>query len=502
MIEKNKAKALLKRLKSVAESLKGKEEQRLKRRVPLSSYNYRRTSIGCGNTERLELLEQDLNNIAELVEQFWLADKEVTQTVSRKTIEADVFDLIGQHRQNPNSLDTSSIRSLFIQLKSAQKQYWQVFRPLYGIILSADRITLGPYTIHTWDTYQAVVANHASWLADCLQDNLAHDQINGDQPSSNPLLENLDNLIISVEVEARDKTRAIELADERFYQFENVVSYMLADTKTKYAEIFNFFNLDDFHQVLLLTKDNIFFTNGPKNRDQNAIPYDLALPFFTNGVFPTEQAQYWIDSGHEWIWQALTRSDLNERQKRVLTAIEWIGRGIRDKDLSRSLVQYAFALEALFTIGKDAVTKQLAEFSAYVLESEPQKVEIRKNRITKIYDKRSAIAHGRSSVVDNSMVVEMLKLVKEIVTQLITNPELAAIETDAKMQDWLASKKVKTADITQIDQILLDLANEGVKLSSSALSQECLKAFLRLHNQVGASEALNMVKTLGVEAGK
>jgi hypothetical protein len=333
MIEKNKAKALLKRLKSVAESLKSKEEQKVNGMAPLSSYNYRSTSIGCGNTERLKLLDQDLNNIAELVEQFWLADKEVTQTVSRETIEAGVFDLIGQHRQKPNSLDSSSIRSLFIQLKSAQKQYWQVFRPLYGIILSTDKTALGPYTIYTWDAYQAVVAKHANWLADCLQDNLAHDQINGDKPSSNPLLENLDNLIISVEVEARDKTRAIELADERFYQFENVVSYMLADTKTKYAEILNFFNLNDFHQVLILTKDNRFFINEPKNRDQNVVPYDLELPFFTNGVlaFPTEPVQYWVDSGHEWIWQALTRSDLNERQKRVLTAIEWIGRGIRDK---------------------------------------------------------------------------------------------------------------------------------------------------------------------------
>lgn len=409
---------------------------------PTKSYYKEQTSIFHGDVE-LCLFKQDLDKLTELVETFWLSDEEVTQIVSRKTIKKEVVELIWAHRLAPTRLNEAAIHSLFKRVKSEKNKQWHVFRSLYGISLSTASLTLGPFTIYTWENYRSLAEKEELWLDKYLCEDRQFDEQCGVKHAENPLLEDLGNLIIGVQVEARDVDKARELADECFYQFENIVSYMLAEPQFKYADIFNYFNDNRSLQSFIQGEDYISFNTEKINHGANILYCDLNSPFFTDGVLDLSygSTQYWVNAGYSWIWEAFGRSNLTEREKRVLAAIEWVGKGVRDNDMSRALVQYTFALETLFTLDKDAVTNQLAEFSAFVYGSSPELRQKIAKQVKEIYGSRSAIAHGRTKNVPASEVAKALRLVKALITKLITDPELSSITTDQEFRKWCDGKK-------------------------------------------------------------
>ncbi|MBC1221293.1 hypothetical protein GNF10_14455 [Nostoc sp. UCD121] len=51
----------------------------------------------------------------------------------------------------------------------------------------------------------------------------------------------------------------------------------------------------------------------------------------------------------------------------------------------------------------------------------------------------------------------------------------------------------------QINRVLMDLADEGVEIDRSDLLQELANAFIRIVDEVGAVEALEQVKNLGIQ---
>ncbi|MBD0263250.1 MAG: hypothetical protein ICV78_11155 [Tolypothrix sp. Co-bin9] len=51
----------------------------------------------------------------------------------------------------------------------------------------------------------------------------------------------------------------------------------------------------------------------------------------------------------------------------------------------------------------------------------------------------------------------------------------------------------------QINRVLMDLADEGVEIDRSDLLEELANAFIRIVDEVGAVEALEQVKNLGIQ---
>jgi hypothetical protein len=408
------------------------------------------------SSNKITLKGRDIHNQLEhFTELLWDANQEIRKTISIKVLKKKVVELILQYEQDSNKVDTDFFKAVLDEFLKYPNQETQVFRPVYGASLSLEQeyprsIQLGPFVLHTWDDYCSLVTSKDCLFLDFNLKN-AHDLRNLDRsyPSEFPLLENLGNIIISVKVSARDIQRIQELADERFNQFENVISYMLGyESKNFNFGVTNHSNLTGSGSVKILPT-SISYAN---EFNDNLWPLYFNSPFFHDGNIcssETNPIQIWEDFGHHWIWKSLEvdASNLSSWQKRVLTAVEWVGKGLRDKNISRSFVQLVFALETLFTSQEKGVLispsigSQLAELTAFIvgdsLEDRLQTVI----QVNDVYKFRSAVAHGGSNSIPVSIFLDAVKLLKTLITRIITNPELSKLQNIDQVKDWVNNKK-------------------------------------------------------------
>lgn len=391
------------------------------------------------------------NQIEAFAEQLWNVNREIYQTVSAKTIREKVIDLIFQYQKDEHSIITDSFKKALDELLSLPKQQWLVLRPVYGASLGSNKPSqLGPFTLYTWNDYQLLVASKdISILDSCLQHAHECKELDKSYPSSFPMLENLGNIFISVQVSARDSDRALDLADERFSQFENVISYMLGlEAKSFDFGVINSSGLNVL-ESLLICSEIVSYSNEFQD---NIFPLQLDSPFFIDGKIcfnETDHIQYWEDFKYSWIWTALKleSSQLSDWQKRILSAVEWVGKGLRDKNPARSLVQFTFALEALFSyqekgiLVSPSIASTLAEFTAFIIEDNLSARLDTIRMVNRIYSSRSAIAHGGSQIVETSIMLEAMRLMRSLITQILINPELSQFQSIEQVKDWVNKKK-------------------------------------------------------------
>lgn len=446
-MNQDQAKKILNTFNDLASSILRKEKYNGSLR---QTYSIPVSSSLRGESEILLQGRDSHNRIEEFIEQFWDVDREIRQTVSAKTIREKVIDLIFLYQKDKSSITTDSFKRLRDELLRLPKQNWLVLRPVYGASLGSDKPSqLGPFTLYTWDAYQSLVASKdASILDSCLQGAHECKELDKSYPSSFPMLENLGNVFISVQVSVRDSHRALDLADERFSQFENVISYMLGlEAKSFDFGVINSSGLNVL-ESLLICSENVSYSNASQD---NIFPLQLDSPFFLDGKINFNEAdhiQYWENLGHAWIWEALKlkTDQLTEWHKRILSSVEWIGKGIRDKNSVRSLVQFAFSLETLLTYERRNITKNLAELTALILKDDSltnidgQCINLKK-KVKKIYDVRSGIVHGGKQTVSASIVSDTLKLMKYLITRIITNPELIKLKSIEQVKEWANKKK-------------------------------------------------------------
>ncbi|MDX2242845.1 MAG: HEPN domain-containing protein [Leptolyngbyaceae cyanobacterium bins.302] len=414
--------------------------------LPIRSFRYESMS--------LSLQGYDIHNqMEDVVDQLWDFDQKIQQSVSRKIIEKKIIEMIFQYQQTTVEPTVNDLKKVLTELRDLDEQEWLVIRPVHGASLEGETSTkLGPFTLYTWDAYQALIAStDPSILNSCLQNAYECRRLDENYPSHFPLLENLGNIFISVKVVAHDSQRAIQLADERFNQFENVISYMLGQE----ARQFNFGVTDcptlngTEHLLMPIQTKGITYSS---NLQDSLFRLELDSPFFRDGKIRIDEAsenQLYVNFGHNWIWKTLEleSSQVPDWHHRILSAVEWIGKGLRDKNSARSLVQFTFALEALFFYQKKgilvspSIASTLAEFTAFIVGANCiERLDIIR-KVNEIYEKRSAVAHGAKQSVSIISVSEALRLVKSLITQIITSSEFLTFQSINDLRDWVNERK-------------------------------------------------------------
>jgi Apea-like HEPN len=409
------------------------------------------------DSNKITLIGRDIHSQLErFTELLWDADQEIRKTTSIKAVKKKVIELILQQEQDSNKVDADFFKAVLNEFLKHPNQETQVFRPVYGASLSLEQeyarsIQLGPFGLHTWNDYYSLITSKDSLFFDLNLKNL-HDirNIEKSYPSNFPLLEDLGNIVISVKVSARDIQRIEELADERFNQFENVISYMLGfESKSINFGVKNYFNLTGLESVKILPTG---ISYGNEFNDSLWPPLNFDSPFFLDGNICSNEInsiQIWENFGHRWIWELLKvdASNLSSWQKRVLTAVEWVGKGLRDKNISSSFVQLVFALETLFTFKERGVLispsigSQLAEFTAFIVSDDLEGRLKTIKQVNEIYTFRSAVTHGGSNSISVSIFLDAVQLLKTLITRIITNPELEQLQSIEQLKDWVNNKK-------------------------------------------------------------
>lgn len=367
--------------------------------------------------------QDKINQFKDTVERFWKAENEIYITISKKLIQEKITNFMIDYFQDNKAVNETDIKHFFRDLFEIPTEEWEVFRPLHGAELdTSDKLELGPFTV--WN-----FVSHPSLLI------AKYPQLQEDWKIMREALESQSsgNLVVSVGVTARDGERAEELADERFRQFEHVMRYMIGDTTGKF-DIWIF----DYRNPTLFRCMGVSPTRARQGSRIKSIHTPIKID---DPLFGESRAD------HSWIWNALTQPNPNKLQKRILASVEWIGKGMRDPDTAKSFVQFLIAFEALLTfkergtIVSPSIASQLAEFSAYIVGDDfDSRLEVEKS-VKKLYDRRSAVAHGGSQSVLESEVIEALKIVRNLIKRITTNPELSTMTSMDQLQDWVQRKK-------------------------------------------------------------
>lgn len=198
--------------------------------------------------------------------------------------------------------------------------------------------------------------------------------------------------------------------------FENVFSYVLGDlSNDKRIGIFNFRGFSTMGKIIS-SNSGIGF-NGKSdvilglNLDHNYLSY------FNNK-----------ELGNDEVWFLITKKDKSEIEKRLLNAIEWVGKAINDRDNSKSLIQFVFAIEGMLQYDEkifinQSIVSQLADSLAFIITDEKEERKKMSRKFKDIYKKRSSIAHGSNAKIDFEDLEEVFEITKNmIISFLIKSP--------------------------------------------------------------------------------
>jgi hypothetical protein len=290
---------------------------------------------------------------------------------------------------------------------------WKVIRPLYGANSSKSPLLLGPFVIDKWTARRKVLAEFNNGLH---RDNATFNLLD-------------DQYIIEVTVSAPDDKSALIIADNLFRSFESAVRYVLGYTSYRYDVGILRFKYP--YQSRYLAFSRMTISEGV-SLEGTIDEVDLANNHFID-----------TGAGHDKVWNLIMKSTLTDIEKRILRAIDWIGKAIYDHDQKDSFVQYMFAVESLLSFKESGVIigpsimYQIAEFAAFVIGKDLMNRKIVAKEVKDLYGIRSAIAHGGDKVIDEKTIRRAFMLCKALVMKLLTQPQYVTMKSITDLADWV-----------------------------------------------------------------
>jgi hypothetical protein len=349
------------------------------------------------------------------IEFLYKTDKEVSETWTLKTFETKIIDLI-RLCKNKNQLSSLlDVESLYENLLKEKVQECEILYELYGVQMGEAKIQFGDFTVYNYGLSIEELKKQYPQLA--------LDLFFSHRNSA---------YLVGVKVKARENNKAIEIANNLCKTFENVFSYMIADlTHKRTIGIFNYRGWKSIKKVICNTEAMGF-----------NIENDVALPVNINDTYFFDTSQ-----GYDKIWTLITKTNKTDIEKRLLTSIEWIGKAIHDIDISKSLVQFVFAIEGMLQFKPDiispSIVSQLSDWLAFIINDD---LEMRK-KIAKyfkdIYQKRSAIAHGASKVIEIDDLGMALQISKLMIRSFLTTKPFSDMKTIAELNRYMTELKFK-----------------------------------------------------------
>jgi hypothetical protein len=386
-------------------------------RGAISEVGYRR--FGLGPKSITYRGPDNLKRFDALVDLLLESDRNIGATVSRQAMEKRVVELISETRLSNVGIDAAQVKGLYAKLAALPCATGHVFRSLHGATFaSASPLVLGPYVIYDWTRHQDIIRKLAPKHSEAVK------LFEHGSPKST---------LVSVEVAARDPERAIELADSKFRQFENTVRFMIGSLSGTYdVGVFNYRQWTTREVILL--GPTMFMASGDAEGATQSVEID---------------GPYFLDPqrGHDKLWAMLAQPSPGELAKRILSAIDWAGKAIRDTDKADAFVQAVFALEALLLFRESgvfvtpSVAHQLSETAAFLISSDRAKRRMVASRVGELYKLRSALVHGGSASVKVKDIVDCLSIVKTIILQMNTNAELLGMSSMKQVWEWVQDKK-------------------------------------------------------------
>lgn len=350
-----------------------------------------------------------------LVDKIWTVNQCIFDNFSRKRINKEIVDLLYSNE----TINNEQINSLVTKLiKTESKDYW-IYKEISGAILSNDYpIVLGPYKILNLDKHNNEIIDNSEYIQSEWDKIWKHCK---------------GNILIGIKVNVKELIRGYEIAELKFKQFENIIKFLIPDFN-KNLEL-TIVNRIDYELNTSYSICNDFYgisSNRIKTRTENI---DLSNPNLYNEEIGTQQ-----------LFEIISKTTHSEVEKRILTAIDWIGKGLSEIEYSKAFIQIMFAIEALLNfrdkeIIQPSILSRISEFIAFTIGSNYNERIKLENDFKHLYGLRSSIAHGNDTFVNRGDFILLLSMARDLVWEFLKNKELRKTSKFDDYIVWIKQKK-------------------------------------------------------------
>lgn len=307
------------------------------------------------------------------------------------------------------------------KIDALDEMYW-VMRPIKGINIHDDiKIKLGPFEIFRKNSAKKIIEEKFVWVKE------------NEEVSKQNELENLNcEYFIGLDVKAKTKQGAIDLADERFDEFESIIKFMMQEDD-RYGILVRHYEKAGVSDVIAVSKFE--YHNGCKLEGIH-YTYELSEAVLKEGKFAV-------------IWRMMNdyhNGSINEWHKRILLAIICTGHAAMEHNKVNKFLQYIFAMEiALYNnyggIITSSIANQISELSAFIINKDVEKrKEIFKDMKT-VYSKRSAVVHSGNNNLNDTIFVKAKGLIYTLIYSILNNDSLMKLNNVNELYEWMLNQK-------------------------------------------------------------
>jgi len=315
-------------------------------------------------------------------------NEDIEKSVSIKVFEQSIIDIFYELKSNYRSCKFEDFKKLINGLLALEISEFRILAELHGVTMESAELQFGKFHLY----------------------NIEHtkDFILGSYPATNFtelfLSRRKSDIFIEVTVNARDSSKAFEIAEKYFETFENVMSYMVAD-------IFNNRRVT-VSRSMDIPQTRIIRGNSTTHFNSHL---DINIKFAAEHTHLRNPAV-----GNDKVWSLIFKKDKTCIEKRLMQSIEWIGKGVNDRNKSRALVQFVFGIESMLqyqekNIITPSIVEQLSDWLAFIEKEDSKDRKQTYEMFKKIYQLRSAVVHGSTKSIFIDEVQNALTIAKDMV---------------------------------------------------------------------------------------
>jgi len=346
---------------------------------------------------------------------FYHMNNEIMNTITINDFVKYLNKILLKSKINNTEISKEIIKEMFNGILEQPIQNYFIIKGIYGVKLdnTEKELKLGPFEIYYQPTYKKILERKYPPPLEFLWHNWQYEYL------------------VTTNIKARSKEKANELADNLLYQLELFIYFAIGHKKKEFC--INIFSkvTNKYNSYLIFDENNIGgnFTN------------DLVdfVPLDNN---------YFIDPsiGNDKIWELLLSKEKTNIQKRIISAIEWIGKANSEINNQNRFLFYVFAIESMLnfqekTIITPSIAHSISESSAMILGCNYEERIIIEKNIKEIYSIRSAIAHGAEKEISDEELDLVMNISRNIVIQFLTNNELTKFTVKDQFIEYI--KKIK-----------------------------------------------------------
>lgn len=136
-------------------------------------------------------------------------------------------------------------------------------------------------------------------------------------------------------------------------------------------------------------------------------------------------------------------------QKRLVTAISWLGNAVSDEVMSRKFLQEMIALESLFELDSKemiapSIVYQIREMVYTVLGTTVESKKEIKRKINSFYDMRSKVVHGEGLDITKEQFKELYEIVHKSINKIILDERFKSMVNISELKDFVEQEKMKS----------------------------------------------------------